>query len=528
MAAVRSHAPSLSRRFFIVLLAVSTAAVIVAFIASAILFQASGEADVRAALNRECDLIASALDISDGDDNVAIVRNLDLGGMRATLIDANGNVLMDSEGDASDMESHANRPEVQEALAHGEGSSERLSRTLDIVSFYHAKRLASGGVIRVAQDSRTAFSIITGDLSALALVAIIVIALSWLVARIISRVLVAPILAIDIHSGHREGDSEQDDANTTSPYHELEPLVERLHRQQSQLVEQMDQLRDAEVMRQEFTANITHELKTPLAVISGAAELIRDGIARPEDVANFAGRIYDESQRLTSLVNDILILSRLDESERAGMPDLVGSLEPCDLHSIAQDVCSRLAPMAKRANVTLGCVGMTAPVMGNARLLDELIYNLCSNAIRYNRENGSVVVTCGVGDPDTFEVGNGITSGTMSSANAASAVNAAKPLEDMSANASLGPFVRVADTGIGIDRSEQAKVFERFYRVDTSRSRNGGGTGLGLAIVKHSAAFHHAEIDLDSTPGEGTTITVTLPPASDYPDAGPETTSTEN
>ena len=132
-----------------------------------------------------------------------------------------------------------------------------------------------------------------------------------LVARIISRVLVAPILAIDIHSGHREGDSEQDDANTTSPYHELEPLVERLHRQQSQLVEQMDQLRDAEVMRQEFTANITHELKTPLAVISGAAELIRDGIARPEDVANFAGRIYDESQRLTSLVNDILILSRL-------------------------------------------------------------------------------------------------------------------------------------------------------------------------------------------------------------------------
>lgn len=138
MAAVRSHAPSLSRRFFIVLLAVSTAAVIVAFIASAILFQASGEADVRAALNRECDLIASALDISDGDDNVAIVRNLDLGGMRATLIDANGNVLMDSEGDASDMESHANRPEVQEALAHGEGSSERLSRTLDIVSFYHA------------------------------------------------------------------------------------------------------------------------------------------------------------------------------------------------------------------------------------------------------------------------------------------------------------------------------------------------------------------------------------------------------
>lgn len=524
MAAARSHAPSLSRRFFAVLLAISTAAVIIAFIASALLFQASGEADVRAALNRECDLIASALNVSEGDDDTAIVRSLDLGGMRATLIDANGNVLMDTEGNPSDMESHANRPEVQEAMAHGEGSSERLSNTLDIVSFYHAKRLASGGVIRVAQDSRTAFAVITGDLSALALVAIIIIALSWLVARILSRVLVAPILAIDIHGGRRDAGDEDDNARATSPYHELEPLVERLNRQQSQLVEQMDQLRDAEVMRQEFTANITHELKTPLAVISGAAELIRDGIARPEDVANFAGRIYDESQRLTSLVNDILILSRLDESERAGMPDLVGSFEPCDLHSIAQDVCSRLAPMAKRANVSLGCVGMTAPVMGNARLLDELIYNLCSNAIRYNRENGSVVVTCGLGDPDTFEEGNGITNGAMSAANAASAVNAAQPSHGSTSNA-LQPFVRVADTGIGIERSEQAKVFERFYRVDTSRSRNGGGTGLGLAIVKHSAAFHHAVIDLDSTPGEGTTITVTFPATSTNLEGNSESTS---
>lgn len=528
MAAALSHAPSLSRRFFAVLLAVSAAAVVIAFVASVLLFQASGEADVRAALDRECDLIASALNVSNGDDDVAIVRSLDLGGMRATLIDAEGNVLMDSDGNPEDMESHANRPEVQEAMVDGEGSSERLSNTLDIVSFYHAKRLASGGVIRVAQDSRTAFAVITGDLSALAMVAIIIIALSWLVARIISRVLVAPILAIDVHGGRRDLVVE-DDAHTTSPYHELEPLVERLNKQQAKLVEQMDQLRDAEVMRQEFTANITHELKTPLAVISGAAELIRDGIARPEDVPNFAGRIYDESQRLTSLVNDILILSRLDESERAGMPDLVGSFEPCDLHSIAQDVCSRLAPMAKRGNVSLGCVGMPAPVMGNARLLDELIYNLCSNAIRYNRENGSVLVTCGLGDPDAFEEGNGITNGAMSVANGASAANAAQPPSDITtANTSLQPFVRVADTGIGIERAEQAKVFERFYRVDTSRSRNGGGTGLGLAIVKHSAAFHHATIDLDSTPGEGTVITVTFPPMATYRDGSSEGANTEN
>ena len=490
MAAAPAHAPSLSRRVFAALLVATAVAVAIAFAASALLFQASAEQDVRSSLDRECDLVASALDASPDDDDAAVAAGLDLGDMRVTLVGPDGSVLFDNEGDPSGMESHADRPEVREALANGEGTSERLSETLDVVSFYHARRLESGAVVRVAQDSRTAFSVITGDLAALAVVAALVIALSWVAARVLARVLVSPILAMDPLGGTRA------DAAAASPYRELEPLVDRLNDQQATLVEQMDQLRDAEVMRQEFTANVTHELKTPLAAISGAAELIRDGIARPEDVPNFAGRIYDESQRLTSLVNDILTLSKLDESERAGTQDLVGTQEPCDLRSVAQDVCSRLASTARRAGVSLVCEGAPAPVMGNARLLDELVHNLCSNAIRYNREDGEVTVSCGVGVPDGVALPEGERDG------------------------SACPYVSVADTGIGIERAEQAKVFERFYRVDTSRSRAGGGTGLGLAIVKHAAAFHHAAIDLRSTPGEGTTITVTFPPSggADGPD----------
>ena len=471
MAAASAHAPSLSRRVFAALLVATAVAVAIAFAASALLFQASAEQDVRSSLDRECDLVASALDASPDDDDAAVAAGLDLGDMRVTLVGPDGSVLYDNEGDPSGMESHADRPEVREALANGEGTSERLSETLDVVSFYHARRLESGAVVRVAQDSRTAFSVITGDLAALAVVAALVIALSWVAARVLARVLVSPILAMDPLGGTRA------DAAAASPYRELEPLVDRLNDQQATLVEQMDQLRDAEVMRQEFTANVTHELKTPLAAISGAAELIRDGIARPEDVPNFAGRIYDESQRLTSLVNDILTLSNLDEAERSSSGEaasVLGSTEPVDLPQMLESVQQRLDHMAHKADVALFLDVHPAMVVGVPRLLDELAYNLVSNAIRYNRPGGSVVVACGLGDEGR-------------------------------------PFIRVEDTGIGIAEAEQAKVFERFYRVDKSRSKARGGTGLGLAIVKHAAAFHGATINLESQLDCGTRITVTFP-----------------
>jgi two-component system phosphate regulon sensor histidine kinase PhoR len=230
-------------------------------------------------------------------------------------------------------------------------------------------------------------------------------------------------------------------------------------------------------MRQEFTANVTHELKTPIAAISGASELLRDGLVRPEDVREFASRIYGDAQRLSSLVSDILTLSKLDESERVGDQALFGEPSQVDLYTVAQDVADRLEEKAAKANVSLRVQGASVFVNGYPRLLDEMIRNLCDNAIRYNRTGGSVHV---------FVL----------------------PVNGH-------PTVRVSDTGVGISKQDQSKVFERFYRVDKSRSRETGGTGLGLAIVKHAAALHKATIDLESELGRGTAITVTFPAESE-------------
>ena len=240
--------------------------------------------------------------------------------------------------------------------------------------------------------------------------------------------------------------------------------------------EQMGELRGADLMRREFTSNVTHELKTPLSTISGAAELIRDGIAKPEDVPEFAGRIVDEAHHMTDLVNDILTLSKLDESERAGDTSLLGKAEPVDIAHALREVGNRLAPVAEAADVRLTCSGDPVIVRGIPSLLDELAYNLCDNAIRYNRAGGTVDARIDVVDGC--------------------------------------PRLVVADTGLGIPEAAQAKVFERFYRVDASRSRERGGTGLGLAIVKHAAAYHGAKLALESKEGVGTTVTVTFPESS--------------
>jgi two-component system phosphate regulon sensor histidine kinase PhoR len=274
--------------------------------------------------------------------------------------------------------------------------------------------------------------------------------------------LVKPILEIDPETG-----------DAKAPYEELDPLVSRLNEQHRDLLDRMDQVQSADDMRREFTANVTHELKTPIAAISGASELIRDGIVRPEDIPNFAGRIYDDAQRLSSLVSDIPTLSKLDETERTQDRQLFGSVEPIGLLSVASDVCQRYEQCARDAGVKLKLDGVSAIIQGNARLLDEMVGNLVSNAIRYNRKGGSVFVW--------VLPQNGC------------------------------PCIRVSDTGIGIPEENQGKVFERFYRVDKGRSREKGGTGLGLAIVKHAAAFHDAKVDLKSELGKGTQITVTFP-----------------
>ena len=288
------------------------------------------------------------------------------------------------------------------------------------------------------------------------------VAVSWVASRMLASRLVKPILQIDASRLTNE-----------APYEELQPLTDRLALQQAELLRQMDELKSMDALRREFTANVTHELKTPIASIMGASELMRDGFVLEEDIPGFAARINDESQRLSALVNDILTLSRLDESERAQSQELFGTAEPVNLLTLCRDVAERMGGRADRLGVGLEVQGEAVTVQGFPHLIDEMVANLCSNAIRYNREGGEVVLSVGL------EEGQ--------------------------------PVVSVTDTGIGIPEESQVKVFERFYRVEASRSRASGGTGLGLAIVKHAANLHGAEVSLTSKTDVGTTVIVRFP-----------------
>lgn len=463
--AEKHESRSLSSIIFIALTMFAVGVAVVATLAAAFVFHATLVDDAKHELTDQCATIAASLNSDDTTDtDQDIVRMLTPQKMRATLVAPDGTVIYDTKFEASSLPNHADRQEIQEALSSGTGETERPSDTAGNVSLYYAQRLDSGDVLRLSEDRESVTAIFTHDIGLLVSIVALVVLGAWAASRMLSKRLVKPILDIDTTAAKAE-----------APYRELEPLIDRLNDQQAELIAQMDKLRDADAYRLEFTANVTHELKTPIASIQGAAELIRDGIARPEDIPEFAGRIYSSARRLSSLVSDILTLSKMDESERAGDSQLLGPKTECDLYQIAGDITDRLQDKAKRAGVRLTLEGQKCMVVGNAGLLDEMVSNLCDNAIRYNRVNGKVYVW-------VYQIAG-------------------------------RPTVSVSDTGIGIPEEAQPKVFERFYRVDKSRSRSNGGTGLGLAIVKHAAAFHNAKIDLKSKLGEGTTITVTFPSA---------------
>lgn len=403
-------------------------------------------------------------------DDESILRNLDLSNTRVTLIDSDGSVLYDTEADVDSMPNHADRPEVIEALETGHGDSERTSSTLGEVMLYEAVRLDNGTVLRLSQEQAGYLSILLNMLPPLVGLAALGAIVAFVVARRESHAIIAPLRDVDLDHPVR---------NVENAYTEMIPMLERIEAQRQELKRQVRVLADNDRMRREFTANITHELKTPLTAISGYAELISSGmVSDEEDKREFAHRIYKEAGRLTTLVNDILTLSNLDEAERAddasASEGVLGSREPVDLPRTLDTVYQRLETVADVNGITLSVKFEPAIVLGVPRLLDELVYNLASNAIRYNKPGGSVTMRCGTVDG--------------------------------------APFISVEDTGIGIAPEEQEKVFERFYRVDKSRSKSRGGTGLGLAIVKHAAVFHNATIAIDSALGEGTTITVRFPP----------------
>ncbi len=289
---------------------------------------------------------------------------------------------------------------------------------------------------------------------------------STIVIPIIVTVCVQMIVQNTIISPVNDINIEAPDPN--SVYSEFTPLIEKINSQNKRIVSQMDELNNdhssKDKLRREFTANVSHELKTPLTSISGYAEIIRDGIARPEDTVRFAGKIYDESQRLITLVQDILNLSKLEER------DIERVFETIKLYPLCESVISRLENVAKKRNITFTLSGDKCTITGVPNIIEEMIYNLCDNAVKYNKENGKVFVSI-------------------------------RQCVD-------GVELSVSDTGIGIENKELTRIFERFYRVDKSHSKEIGGTGLGLSIVKHGALYHKASISVDSQINKGTTIKI--------------------
>lgn len=484
---------------------------------------------------------------------------------RLTWIAADGSVLYDTRTDAESLENHASRAEVSQALTTGTGESTRYSSTLMEKTMYYAQRLDDGTVLRISISRATVGMIAVGMIQPLLIVLIVALILSGLLARRLSRRIVDPLNSLDL-----EHPLDND------AYEELSPLLKRIHRQHVEIQTQLRELREktdeftqitgsmreglilldehgsilsinaaaqtlfgadakcvgrdfltiersheisaaiqaavtdghsevraeragrvyqfdisritsdgkllgtvilafditeqefAERNRREFTANVSHELKTPLQGIIGSAELIENGMVRPDDLPRFVGHIHAEAARLVTLIDDIIRLSQLDEGGE--LPT-----EPVDLLAVSQEAAENLHDAAAARDVTVSVTGQPSVIPGVRRLLYEVVYNLCDNAIKYNRGGGRVDVT-------------------------------------VAADAG-GSSITVADTGIGIAPEHQSRVFERFYRVDKSHSKASGGTGLGLSIVKHAVQYHHGRIELESTPGTGTTIRVVFPNA---------------
>ena len=371
--------------------------------------------------------------------------------LRITVIDADGKVEYDSNADIGAMDNHAGRPEVQEALRNGSGYVIRESDTLDKRTYYYAELLSDGRVLRVAKEADSIWEFLFTVLPLLLALLVVMLFLSIMMARLLARQMIQPVEQLALHL-----DSDNTPIHT---YVELQPFLDKIHKQHQEL-------RKSARLRQEFTANVSHELKTPLASISGYAELIETGIAGEKDTQHFASEIHKNANRLLALINDIIHLSKLDV-----MTELP-QMKPLNLTAVADNTVEMLQLQAEKHQVELIMDRRDGQVSirGNQSMIEEVLYNLCDNAIRYNRPGGHVWVSV---YSENYE-----------------------------------SVVEVKDDGIGIPEEDQSRIFERFYRVDKGRSKETGGTGLGLAIVKHIVEQHHAELILDSALGRGTKIQI--------------------
>lgn len=368
--------------------------------------------------------------------------------LRITLIGTDGEVLYESLLNKDEMDNHNERPEIIEAREKGEGEAVRYSATSGTHTFYYAERLQNGNVLRIGRDSVSVNRIMVNTLVIVLVIALGILFVCMGISHYLTKKLVEPIekLATNIML-----------VDENNVYEEIRPFVNTIKEQHVNIINNAQ-------LRQEFTANVSHELKTPLTAISGYAELIGNGMTGKEDTIRFSKEIHSNANRLLSLINDIIKLSELDEADHQM------EMERIDLYKLAENCVQMMQVTAEKQGIRLTLQGESTMAMANKGLMDEVFYNLCSNAIRYNKPGGSVTVTVGTKDER--------------------------------------PFLSVADTGIGIPKECQERVFERFYRVDKSRSKSTGGTGLGLAIVKHIVAQHNAALCLDSELGKGTTIEI--------------------
>lgn len=368
--------------------------------------------------------------------------------LRITLIGTDGEVLYESLLNKDEMDNHNERPEIIEAREKGEGEAVRYSATSGTHTFYYAERLQNGNVLRIGRDSVSVNRIMVNTLVIVLVIALCILFVCMGISHYLTKKLVEPIekLATNIML-----------VDENNVYEEIRPFVNTIKEQHINIINNAQ-------LRQEFTANVSHELKTPLTAISGYAELIGNGMTGKEDTIRFSNEIHSNANRLLSLINDIIKLSELDEADHQM------EMERIDLYKLAENCVQMMQVTAEKQGIRLILQGESTMVTANKGLMDEVFYNLCSNAIRYNKPGGSVTVTVGTKDEH--------------------------------------PFLSVTDTGIGIPKECQERVFERFYRVDKSRSKSTGGTGLGLAIVKHIVAQHNAALHLDSELGEGTTIEI--------------------
>lgn len=385
------------------------------------------------------------------------IRNL-----RITVINKDGSVQFDTNADIGGMDNHRERPEIIEAMENGEGEAVRKSKTLDTNTFYYAIRMDNGMMLRVAKETSSMYSVFANSFPIIGVITVVLFLFCIILSHFLTKSLITPIEKMSRDINH---------VSEINTYKELIPFMNTIQKQHE------DIMKNAK-MRQEFTANVSHELKTPLTSISGYSELIENGMAANEDVIRFAREIHRNSNRLLTLINDIIRLSELDTI------DMDVQFERVNLYDMASTCVEMLKMSAEKHKVTVNIKGQEAFIWGNRQMIDEMIYNLCDNAIRYNNENGSVVVT--VMGIRHFDSEKGIMENQV--------------------------VLSVKDTGIGIPKKHQERIFERFYRVDKSRSKSTGGTGLGLAIVKHIVAGHKgAGIEVESDIGQGTEIKVIFP-----------------